>query len=321
MAAIPIPQIPILPELDEFNSISLIEIGHRFKYDVDATIAWCRRYGLLAFSMSCPRCNAICQQQPRDSSIDRVCWRCPERNCRKVINIRHGSFFSGSHLQLWQIIGLTYIWSTGAGKARSLSQNLIMKELCMSEHTVVDWKQFCRDICVQYFINHPELIGGPGVIVELDESLFSRRKNNVGRVRPERWVFGGYEQGRKKGFLVEVERRDAATLLPIIHQWVAPGTTIWTDRWAAYNQIQNRGFDHGTVNHQRHFVDPATGVCTNRVESMWSRAKAQMKAQQGPTNPELIPEYLAEYMWSERFGVSPFYNLWHQIANDIYVVN
>ena len=62
-----------------------------------------------------------------------------------------------------------------------------MKELEIgSEHTIVDCKQSCRDVCVHYFLNHPERLGGPGRFVEIDESLFARRKYNVGhRVRQQ----------------------------------------------------------------------------------------------------------------------------------------
>jgi hypothetical protein len=34
------------------------------------------------------------------------------------------------------------------------------------------------------------LIGGAGLTVEIDESLFSKSKNN-GHILPEQWVFGG----------------------------------------------------------------------------------------------------------------------------------
>lgn len=63
--------------------------------------------------------------------------------------------------------------------------------------------------------------------------------------------------------MVEVLSRDAATLLPIIDHWVAPGSIIWTDRWAAYGQLRNRpgmAYVHGTVNHTLHFVDPGVHV-------------------------------------------------------------
>ena len=197
----------------------------------------------------------------------------------------------------------------------------LMRELEIgSSHTIVDWKQFCRDVCVAYFLNHPQQIGGPGRVVEIDESLFSKRKYNRGRVLPEQWIFGGYDPVDKKDFLVPVPMRDAATLLPIVQQWVLPGTTIHSDMWQAYNQLGNMGYPHGTVNHSLHFVDPVTGVTTNHVEAMWQRAKTKFKAQHGSTNREMIPDYLAEFMWFQRFGESPFFNFWNQVATDLYIV-
>ena len=78
----------------------------------------------------------------------------------------------------------------------------------------VDWYNFIRDICAQYFIDHLAIIGGPGVEVEIDESKFGK-KYNRGRQVGGHWVFGGTERITGECFLVEVEHRDAATLLPL----------------------------------------------------------------------------------------------------------
>ena len=72
-----------------------------------------------------------------------------------------------------------------------------------------------------------------GHTVEIDESLLVHRKYNVGHHVGEQWVFGGYDVADKVGFMVPVDRRDAATLLPIIQQHIAPGTTVVSDLWAA----------------------------------------------------------------------------------------
>jgi hypothetical protein len=156
---------------------------------------------------------------------------------------------------------------------------------------------------------------GANCVVEIDESLFAKAKPGPGRPVPQLWVFGGYEPATKKGFLVTVPRRDAGTLLAVIQQWIRPGTTVHSDQWGAYNQLANIGYAHGTVNHTLHFVDPNTGVTTNRVESMWQRAKAKFKAGMGPTNRNMIGDYFVEFMWGQRFGKQhAFYNICTHIS-------
>ena len=135
----------------------------------------------------------------------------------------------------------------------------------------MDWYIFVRDIGVEYFLAHPAVIGGPGVEVEIDESKFGKRKYNHGRVVGGHWVFGGIERGSGECFLVEVEKRDAATLHPLISQHVRPGSTVLSDEWSSYSQLTAiTGNTHLAVNHSLHFVDPTTGAHTQSVEGMWN---------------------------------------------------
>ncbi|RUS88033.1 hypothetical protein EGW08_004199 [Elysia chlorotica] len=63
-----------------------------------------------------------------------------------------------------------------------------------------------------------------GVTVEIDESLVARRKNEVGRVVQQRWVFGGICRETGRGFLVLVPNKEADTLLPLVRDHIAPGS-------------------------------------------------------------------------------------------------
>ena len=96
----------------------------------------------------------------------------------------------------------------------------MMQEMKIASQAAVDWYNFTRDVCVQHFVDHPAVIGGPGLVVEIDKSKFGKRKYNRGRLTEGHWVFGGVQRITGDAFLVEVQRRDAATLLPIIQKYI-----------------------------------------------------------------------------------------------------
>lgn len=143
-------------------------------------------------------------------------------------------------------------------------------------------------------------IGGPGTIVEIDESKFGKRKYNRGRMRDGKWVLGGIQRGTDRLFLEVVDRRDADTLLGVIQRNVLPGTDIYTDEWAAYRNLSANDYQHASVNHSYNFVNPATGVHTQNVESMWKHAKDKLKCGNG-TSSGLFDSYLVEYMWWKKY--------------------
>ena len=177
------------------------------------------------------------------------------------------------------------------------------RETGVSPRVAVDWFNFLRDVRAQYFLDHPITIGGPGKIVEIDESKFGKRKYNRGRAIDGHWVFGGIERGTTKSFMVVVADRSAATLAPIIQTYIRPGALIISDEWRAYSTLSTLGYTHQTVNHCQNFVDPTTGAHTNSVEGYWSCLKRQLR-RQGVMNTsnDLFPTYLLENLWRKRFS-------------------
>ena len=121
------------------------------------------------------------------------------------------------------------------------------------------------------------------------------------------WVFGlcNTSYSPALGIMCIVPNRSAQTLLPIIQQHVRSGTVIYSDEWAAYRRVQQLQpvSSHNTINHSLHFVDPATGVHTQNIESYWSRVKRRFKRMKG-VHESMMSAYLDEFMWRERHGRS-----------------
>ena len=236
-------------------------------------------------------------------------WRCCNTKCRTWTSLHEGTFFSRSKLGIDQIIKLIYLWLHEMATVKNIRRECGIN----SSHTLTDWKNFMRDIHAEYFLRNPQQIGGPGHTVEVDESLFNRRKYNVGRVLQLLWVFSGYEPAEKMGFLVTVPNRNAETLFPLIMKHILPGTTVVSDCWRAYTGLGGEGYKHKTVNHKVHFIDPMSKATMNHVERMWKEAKQRNKVECG-TNRELVDSYLTEFIWRQKFKKDPFASILNQIA-------
>lgn len=225
-------------------------------------------------------------------------YRCPIHKNQKR-SIRNDSFLENHNISLSAFVQIVYSW------ACKTPINVAVEQCGISEKSMIQWYQYLRDAVSHKLVEHEYQIGGVGHIVEIDESLIAKRKNHVGRVIPERWVFGGYDRSTKKGFLVLVEDRTAHTLLGAIVRYIKPGTMIYSDCWASYNGISDiqvtPRYTHQRVNHSENFVDPITGTHTNNIECYWKNAKRRFKSMLGVQSTTLT-SHLDEFMWREEYG-------------------
>ena len=273
---------------------------------------------LIKNSLWCNRCNQWSKLTVESRRTDGFIWRCSQ--CRATCTVRTGSFTEKSLMSLKQCMILCYCW------ARDYMQIHAADEARVSTNTACAWYEHCRDACEEWLEAHPVRIGGPGVEVEIDESLFFKRKANRGFFRNGHgWVFGGIERGTGRCFLVEVARRDRATLLPLIQQYIAPGTRILSDEWASYAQIAaipGQNYQHDAVNHSQNFVDPQDPtVHTQTVEGMWSHVKRYFRQKYGTNNLQFT-SHLHTWVFRNRHRVQKrnFFSAFLGDLPDIYPV-
>ena len=129
----------------------------------------------------------------------------------------------------------------------------------------------------------------------MNQSLERGSKTEGGELKGV-WVFGGIERGSKKCFLVP---RTAATLLPIIHKYILPGTKIMSDCWKSYDRLSEEGYIHGTVNHSVEFVNSETGDHTQTIESTWRAVKRFLL--RGGTVKGMYESYFTEFMFRRQY--------------------
>lgn len=159
-------------------------------------------------------------------------WICPNRNvrainCGKEKSVLTDSMFNRCNVELRKIIVIMYEWSWRTQICVTAAK------LDITEQTASRYYSDFRNICSWKLVQQLLVLGGPGHVVEIDESMFSRAKYDVGHALhvPRQWIFGIYDPQTKQGILRTVDQREAATLLPIIQQVVLPGTMIYSDEW------------------------------------------------------------------------------------------
>ena len=171
----------------------------------------------------------------------------------------------------------------------------------ISPRTIIDWSNFCRDICAQISIKDNKKIGGAGHVVEIDESKFGKIKYHRGRRVDGVWVFGGIDRTTRETFFTTVEDRSAETLIPILLQNVKTDSTIYSDCWKSYGKLKEYFAAHKTVNHSLHFVRPdEPDVHTQNIESQWRSLKRNVLPRNG-TSKNLLNYYFAQKCVYDRY--------------------
>lgn len=264
---------------------------HHLAQDLKLLIEFLFEVGLLKAAV-CKKCGSGMKQKLKKSYSDGSAYVCRKmvggNQCNTELSIRNNSWFSKSKLKLFEILLISYEILRGTKTGR------IAEEYGFASTTLADWRQFINEVILNYIEENSEKVGGDGVVVEIDESKFGKRKYHKGHRVEGQWVFGGVERGSGRVFLVAVHDRCEETLLSVIKEWIKPGTSVYSDCWKSYDCLTDEGYEHLKVNHSLTFVDPDTGCHTNTIESTWRHVKATLPTYNRKADFKF---YLAMYMF------------------------
>ncbi|XP_054165147.1 uncharacterized protein LOC128962770 [Oppia nitens] len=270
----------------------------------ETMINWCITMGLLLATKKCP----ICDNEMK-IIVKQLSYRCHQKHGQPHdyrLSALNNTWFSGSKFSIENIIILTYLFSVGTTKYEDIKRETSDLTKTTSHNTISDWLNFCREVVFDWVEKYQsvDLLGGEGVVVEIDETKVGKRKYNRGRLVDGTWILGLVEiqigancrrGGRFRLEICPLNKRDADTLLPLIRKHVKIGTTIVSDCWAGYYRLTDNGFVHFTVNHSKEFVNSHTGANTQTIESQWRAMKRNLL--RGGIPQDNLYLHLAEYLW------------------------
>ena len=177
----------------------------------------------------------------------------PSRAClvlRCVSNRDHvwspasGSVFYQSRKPANVLLELLYCWANREERSK------VARCLPVTSGTVCAYFKRFREICMAEEMDRMRSfqLGGKGVIVEMDESKFGKRKYNKGHRVEGNWVWGCVERivdpntreaRAGKVVMVVVTKRDIATLKPLILRFIKPGSYIISDCYSSYKGVKD----------------------------------------------------------------------------------
>jgi hypothetical protein len=154
----------------------------------------------------------------------RLRFRCPTKKCSKEVQLRKNTFFENIHLTIHKTLHLGYLWLKGANSTS------IQGTTKHSKYTVADFTNYFRELVADSLNSEDTHIGGPNVVVELDETKVGKRKYNRGHRVEGVLVLCGVERTlERKYFAATVPDRKAETLINIISRCVLSRSIIHTD--------------------------------------------------------------------------------------------
>ena len=236
----------------------------------------------------CPKCGSTSvRHRPNGRSAP---YRCSD--CRRGFSAKTDSLMHGSHLsyQTWAVA--IYLMTTGLKGTSSMK---LHRDLGVTQKTA--W--YLAHRIRENFADACEPFEGP---VEVDETFVGGKRRNMAlsrrrHVDPRRGladkeiVLAAKDRATNRVVTRHVARRDVPTIRAFVCETTAPGATIYSDEWHAYEKAGRR---HAKVLHSiKQYVDDQ--IHTNGVESFWSMLKRGHKGVYHKMSAKHLRRYAAEF--------------------------
>ncbi len=261
--------------------------------------------------------DTICKQALEEArwGDDVVCPYCGKHHCTKMKNGRFcctkckcnfsvttKTIFANTKISLKKWFFAMYLISS---HKKGVSSHQISRDIKVTQKTAWFMLHKVRSLFTQ---SDADVLFE---IVECDEMYLGgaeknkhdskRTEGTQGRsTKTKKPIFGMIQ---RKGNIVALAVNDtkAETLMPIIKQFVAENTVIYTDELNSYTRLSKENFTHAVVHHnENEFV--VGDIYTNTIEGFWSHFKKMVFGTYHSVSKKYLQRYIDEevYRWNTR---------------------
>ncbi|XP_049842924.1 uncharacterized protein LOC126293673 isoform X2 [Schistocerca gregaria] len=235
---------PPVANLSTFNLCKLIKLLNRKKL---LALKWFQRIGMLNRETACDNCGRpmtlVHRQNCTGSRADKYEWECNKcRMCTK--SLRNGTVFQSSKLSLQKITILMYFW------AHDFPPCVAQRELSITVRTVNKWYLLCQEACMDALIRNTSKLGGEGRNLEVVEGKLGKRAVDNYRTPAEHPVIGVIDVDNGSCFLQVVIGNTKATLITLLKERIANGTTLHSKCWRLRDCYSDDKFCKVVKNHK-----------------------------------------------------------------------
>lgn len=276
-----------------------------------------------------------------DGSLDVVCpfcgkhHCCKRRNgrfqcnhCRKSFSVTAGTIFHATKLPLTKWFLAMYLISS---HKKGISSCQVARDIEISQTSAWFMMQKIRTL---FGFEDAVILNGE---VEMDEMYLGGREankheskktpHNQGRsTKTKAPIFG---MANRNGLVVikHVVDTKAATLMPIVKEYVKKNSWVFTDELVSYNGLRKNGYNHEVVfHHNKQYVNGR--ATTNSIEGFWGHFKRVVFGTYHFVSKEYLQRYIDEQVfrwntrkWSEdeRFKAMFLRSMGHKTCREVRV--
>jgi transposase-like protein len=191
--------------------------------------------------------------------------------CRKQVSVLENTVFYRSNLSL---MAWFYAMLLLCNSSIGVRSSTIRKQLGIGVRSNIRMVNLIRLQMAAY--DRPEMLGGAGKTVAVDELLIRSVRHDDEKGRPNQMTVMGFscEDLVLTGIVAD---RKQATMLGAIERFVRPGSLIVSDGHASYKRLRSLGWKHVALNHAQG-IWAMNGISSAGIEAYWNGLKRTLSA-------------------------------------------